>query len=99
MFRLLEKYRNSMNNSISNLQVIRSSLHAKEHNIVQYVSENHKRNFGNRMKHIISRSDVTKEKVESLRNQGFTICEIAEKLNCGVNTVNRRLKEAIDWSE
>lgn len=49
------------------------------------------RNFGNRMRHIISRSDVTKETVISIRNKGLTINQIAEKLNCGYNTVCRRL--------
>ena len=36
---------NKLNNNISNLQVIKNSLHTKEHNLVQYVSEEYKRNF------------------------------------------------------
>ena len=32
-----------------------------------------------------------KENVVDLRNSGFTIKEIAKKLNCGYNTVCRRL--------
>ena len=39
----------------------------------------------------ITRHDVTKEKVLELRKHGFTIEQVAEKLKCGVNTVNRRL--------
>lgn len=83
--------RNRFNNKISNLQVIRKELHTKEHNIVQYVSENHLKGFGDRMKNIVSRNDVTKEKVAELRSNGFTISEIAKELKCGINTVNRRL--------
>ena len=82
---------NKMNNSISNLQVIRSDLHIREHDIHQHVSEDHKRSFGKRMKPIISRTDVTRENVAELREIGLTIPEIAKKLNCGINTVNRRL--------
>ena len=83
--------RNRFNNKISNLQVIRKELHTKEHNMVQYVSENHLKGFGDRMKNIVSRNDVTKEKVAELRSNGFTISEIAKELKCGINTVNRRL--------
>ena len=80
-----------LNNDISNLQVIKKSLHTKEHNLVQYVSEEYKRSFGDRMKRIVSRSDVAKEDVIFLRNKGLTINQIAEKLDCGYNTVCRRL--------
>ena len=82
---------NKMNNSISNLQVIRKDLHIKQHDIHQYVPESHKRSFGERVKPIVSRADVTKEKVTELREMGLTISEIAKKLNCGRNTVKRRL--------
>lgn len=82
---------NRFNNSISNLQVLRSELHTKEHYIVQYVSEEYKKEFGNRMKDIIGRNDVTEEMVRELRGQGFTIPQIAKRLNCGLNTVSRRL--------
>ena len=50
-----------------------------------------KKQLLNRMKDIVSRKDVTKENVVDLRNSGFTIKEIAKKLNCGCNTVYRRL--------
>ena len=82
---------NKMNNSISNLQVIRSDLHIKEHDIHKYIPEDYKHSFGKRMKTIISRTDVTKENVTELRKMGLTIPEIAKKLNCGINTINRRL--------
>lgn len=83
--------KNKFNNDISNLQVIRKDLHTKEHNIVQYVSEDYMRDYGNRMKDIISRKDVTREKVLVLRRKGLTIKQIANELRCGENTVNRRL--------
>lgn len=82
---------NHFNNSVSNLQVLRKGLHTKEHNIVQYVSKSYMKEFGNRMKNIISRSDVTKERVVALKNQGLTVEQIAKELNCGKNTVCRRL--------
>lgn len=82
---------NKLNNKISNLQVMKSELHTKEHNIVQYVSKEYMKGYGNRMKNIISRNDVTEEKVTELRSNGFTISEIAKELKCGINTVNRRL--------
>ena len=50
------------------------------------------RDYGNRMKDIISRKDVTREKVLVLRKKGFTIKQIANELKCGENTVNRRLR-------
>ena len=80
-----------LNNDIGNLQIMRNDLHTFIHSPQQYVSEEHKRSFGNRMRNKISRNDVTVEKVEELRKQGMTIPQIAEKLNCGINTVNRRL--------
>ena len=82
---------NKLNNKISNLQVMKSELHTKEHNIVQYVSTDYMSGYGNRMKNIISRTDVTREKVVELRKRGFTISGIAKELHCGYNTVCRRL--------
>lgn len=82
---------NKLNNEISNLQVMKSELHIKEHNIVQYVPTEYMRGCGNRMKNIISRADVTREAVIELRKKGFTISGIAKELHCGYNTVCRRL--------
>ena len=82
---------NKMNNSVSNLQVIRNDLHFKAHDVHKYIPEDYKRSFGERMRPIVSRTDVTKENVTELRKIGLTIQEIAKKLNCGENTVYRRL--------
>lgn len=82
---------NRFNNLISNLQIIRNSLHTKEHNLVQYVSLEKLRNNQKLATEKVKRHDVTTEKVIALRKKGLTIGEIAEKLNCGLNTVNRRL--------
>ena len=90
---------NKLNNNISNLQVMKSSLHTKEHYLVQYVNKAHLKGFGKRASELIRRNDVTVEKIIKLRNEGFTIKEISSILCCGYNTVCRRLKEAIDWSE
>ena len=54
-------------------------------------SEEGKENSINAAKEARRRKDVTKENVLELRNKGLTISEIAAKLNCGINTVNRRL--------
>lgn len=82
---------NKLNNDISNLQIIKNSLHTKEHNPIKYVSEKYKKDFGNRVKDIISRKDVTKENVFELRDKGLTISQISKELDCGYNTVCRRL--------
>ena len=37
------------------------------------------------------RNDVTREECLKLKAEGYTIKQIAAKLNCGVNTINRRL--------
>ena len=54
-------------------------------------SKEHKKGFGNRAKDIISRKDVTKEKIVELMNGGLSIPQVAKELNCGYNTVYRRL--------
>ena len=90
-FSRVRLHKNKLNNNINNLQVMKSELHTKEHNIVQYVSKKYMKGYGNRMKNIVSRNDVTEEKVKELRSNGFTISEIAKELKCGINTVNRRL--------
>lgn len=82
---------NKLNNNVSNLQVLRNSLHTKGHELHQYVSKEHKKGFGNRAKDIISRRDVTKEKIVELMNNGLSIPQVAKELNCGHNTVYRRL--------
>lgn len=82
---------NKLNNDISNLQALKSGLHTKEHYLVQYVPEEHKKEFGNRMRDIVTRKDVSEEAVKNLRKSGLTIPQIAEQLNCGYNTVCRRL--------
>lgn len=83
--------KNRLNNNVSNLQVMRNNLHTKEHYMVQYVSESHKKSFGNRMKDVISRKDVTEEKIIELMDKGYDFEDVARELQCGVNTVRRRL--------
>lgn len=83
---------NKMNNVISNLQAIKRNLHTKEHNLVQYVSKDKLRENAIKATEKIKRNDVTMESVEMLRNKGMTIKQIANELNCGYNTVCRRLR-------
>ena len=82
----------------SNLEPLTSAEHTRKHELHRCVSEEHKKNFGNRVAHIIRRDDVTCDKVKELRLKGMTIPQIAEELNSGYNTVCRRIK-AIDWSD
>ena len=82
---------NKLNNSFSNLQILRKELHSKKHNISQFVdkkklAENAKKGSEKR-----TRKDVTREHVLNLRRTGLTISEISKILNCGYNTVRRRL--------
>lgn len=84
---------NKLDNRISNLQVMKNSLHTKEHYIFQYVSK--KQLDKNRKKAVEKRkrNDVTTLQVLELRQQGKTYGEIAKELNCGENTVWRRLSK------
>lgn len=82
---------NKMNNVISNLQAMRNSIHTKEHNLIQYVSKEKLRENAKLGALSVKRNDVTDEQVKYLRNNGMTISQIAKELNCGYNTVCRRL--------
>ena len=82
---------NKLNNIKENLVPLSASEHIKEHNIVQYVSDEYKRNFGNRMALIIRRNDITEDNIKELLKCGYTIPQIAKKMECGENTVRRRL--------
>ena len=82
---------NKLNNNVSNLQILKNSLHTKEHNLVSFVSKEQMRENAKNATEIRKRKDVTKEKIEELKAQGFSNIEVAQKLNCGVNTIRRRL--------
>ena len=82
---------NKLNSLKDNLELVTNSEHIKLHKIYRYVDEEYQKSYGVRMVDIIRRNDVTIENVRLLRDMGLTIKEIAEKLSCGINTVNRRL--------
>lgn len=82
---------NKLNNDINNLELLTPSEHAEETYAVQYVSREHLKSYGSRMRNIIRRNDVTKEKIEQLLKQGYTKTEVSKLLKCGTNTVFRRL--------
>ena len=82
---------NKLNNSVNNLQVLKNSLHIKQHNLVSFMDKDKLRENAKKATEAIKRKDITEEQVKKLRKEGFTIKEIAQMLNCGVNTVNRRL--------
>lgn len=80
-----------LNASKENLVPMTNAEHTRHHHIVDYVSKEHLKGFGNRVANIIRRNDVTEEVVYELKSNGLTIRQIAERLNCGYNTVCRRL--------
>ena len=88
---MLPSQRCQLNNIKENLIPLSVIEHIKEHNIVQYVSNEHKRNFGNRVAPIIRRNDITESAIKELLKYGYTIPQIARKMECGENTVRRRL--------
>ena len=96
---------NRLNNNKDNLQYLSHSAHSKLHNIgkeytpcVEAIKKARKTNY---------REEITKEVCEELRNKGLTINEIAKKLNCSANTINRKLgmqdyktkHNVLDWSD
>ena len=91
---------NPLNNLMSNLIKISPSEHTKKYhnNIQKYRKDENKIKTQMIMTEKIKRNDVTSKEVIYLRNSGLTYIEIAKKLNCGYNTVLRRIKK-IDWSK
>lgn len=82
---------NKLNNSISNLQVLKNGLHTKEHNIISRVSKEQLKENAQKAAEARKRTDVTTDKVKELRHLGYTVKQISEELHCGYNTVCRRL--------
>lgn len=89
------KDKNKLNAMPNNLELMtsykHSKIHGEERKGIDLRSEEGKQKSINAAAKARKRSDVTIEKVEELRRNGFTIPEIAKELNCGVNTVSRRL--------
>ena len=89
------KDKNKLNAMPDNLELMtrlkHSKIHGNERIGVDLRSAEGKANSLNSARESRMRKDVTVEKVVELRNKGLTIPEIAKQLNCGINTVNRRL--------
>ena len=87
------------------MQYISTVLHSQIHNQGKDYTPCEK--ALKKAKKAIYRKEITKEKCEELRKQGLTVSQIANKLNCGVNTINRRLgmkdyttkNDVLDWSD
>ena len=89
------KDKNKLNALLDNLELMTNLKHSKLHGMdrkgIDFRSEEGKANSINSAREVRTRKDVTIEKVVELRNKGLTIPEIAKELNCGINTINRRL--------
>lgn len=89
------KDKNKLNAMPNNLELMtnykHSKIHGKERKGIDLRSEAGKQKSIYAAAKARKRSDITTEKVKKLRHKGFTIPEIAKELNCGVNTVSRRL--------
>ena len=89
------KDKNKLNAMPDNLELLTNrkhlKIHGKERKGIDLRSEYGKQQSLNAAAQARKRNDVTAEKVQELRNKGLTINGIAKELNCGVNTVNRRL--------
>lgn len=89
------KDKNKLNALPNNLEIMTNKKHLKNHGKerkgIDFRSAEGKLNSINSAREVRTRKDVTIEKVTELRNKGLTIPEIARELNCGINTVNRRL--------
>lgn len=89
------KDKNKLNAMPDNLELMtkleHSKIHGNERIGIDLRSAEGKANSINSAREVRTRKDVTIERVSELRNTGLTIPEISKELNCGINTVNRRL--------
>ena len=89
------KDKNKLNSLSNNLEIMsnikHSKIHGEERKGIDLRSNEGKTKSLQSAKEARMRKDVTAEKVVELRQKGLTIPEIAKELNCGINTVNRRL--------
>ena len=86
---------NKLNNSNNNLEYMSSlehyRLHANLRKGIDLRCEEGKWKGINAARDKKYRHDITKEKIKELLDCGYTKKEIALKLNCGINTILRRL--------
>ena len=90
---------NKLNALKENLSVVLSSTHQSKHNKGKTLTrshrekisiQNHKRKGLKKNKY---RQDVNIDKINEMRNKGFSINKIANELNCDWTTVRARLQE------
>lgn len=97
------KDKNKLNALVENLEIMsnlkHSNIHGEQRKGIDFRSAEGKAKSLQSAKEVRTRKDVTVEKVAKLRAKGLTIPEIAKELNCGVNTVSRRLSKALDWGD
>lgn len=86
------KDHDKLNNLSENLEYLSSVTHAKLHHTGHdYRTEEGKRRGINAAAKKRYKSQITKEIILQMQSQGKSIQEIAKELQCGVNTVRRRL--------
>lgn len=89
---IYHKDHNKLNNSRDNLEPMSKSQHANHHHKGNdFRSDEGIKASVNAMANRRRRNDITVETVSKLREQGMTVEQIAKKLACSANTVNRRL--------
>lgn len=86
---------NKLNNMSNNLAIItpseHSSIHQFENDYKDRRSEEGKWKGINASREATYRSDITVEKINELLQKGLSYDEIAKVLDCGINTVRRRM--------
>lgn len=104
-FHVHHKNENVLDNRLENLEYVTPKEHIYKHKMWEKIDKNKLSDNARRGSKKITRHDITKEKILTLRNQGYTISQIQKILNCGYNTVWRRLSKGnpkllkLDWSE
>jgi hypothetical protein len=84
---------NKFDNQLDNLEILTNSEHIKIHKIYQKADINKLKQNAIKGCISMSRKDFTKQNVIDMKNKGLTYLQISSILNCGYNTVKRRIHE------
>lgn len=101
-FHIHHKNGNSFDNTKGNLLKVTPSEHTRLYHNDIYRNRSYESTMISQRNMVekIKRKDITSNTILKLRSKGLTYKEISKELNCGYNTVWRRIKfKNIDWSE